>query len=324
MTTESRRAFIARAMAHTLALPGLSAACALAGCSRDPSGQAPPGGLSDSPRPLRLIAHSPAIAITLGDLGLTSAIVGRHAWDLSLDPALPIVGDQSSLDYEALIALRPTHILLEWGVREPPARLLSMASDHDWLVKSWSLLSHAQVRASFEEFAAFIAPRDASLKARAGALTRDLDRACAPLAEAPRAGRILLLASTSPPAALGPGSFHHEILSTLGAITATPSGGAYIQLQLEDLIALNPDGIVLVQPANARPALGASPKSTAPSDDWARITSHLGAIASLSIPAVARRRVALIDDPFALTPSSAMIGFARSLGTILRDWAEPG
>lgn len=324
MTTESRRTFLARAMAHTIALPGLSAACALAGCSRAPSGQSVPDGLSVDPRPLRLIAHSPAIAITLGDLGLTSAIVGRHAWDMSLDPALPIVGDQSSLDYEALIALRPTHILLEWGVREPPPRLLSMAADHNWLVKSWSLLSHAQVRASFDEFAAFIAPHDATLKARAASLTSDLDRACAPLAVAPRAGRLLLLASTSPPAALGPGSFHHEILTTLGATTATPTGAAYIQLQLEDLIALNPDGIVLVQPANPRPATPAQPTSAATTDDWGRITSQLGAIASLSIPAVTRRRVALIEDPFALTPSSAMIGFARTLGTILGRWAEPG
>ena len=43
----------------------------------------------------------------------------------------------------------------------------------------------------------------------------------------------------------------------------------------------------------------------------------LGPLADLDIPAITEGRVAMIDDPLALTPSLAMGDFARRLGEIL-------
>lgn len=48
----------------------------------------------------------------------------------------------------------------------------------------------------------------------------------------------------------------------------------------------------------------------------------LGRIGTLDIPAVRAGRLALIDDPLSLTPSSAMIGFANELAGILEAWRE--
>lgn len=320
-----RHAGYARAMLtrrEAMAWLACGAGAAAWGCRRATErarGTNEPGSAGE----LRLAAVSPAIAITLRDLGLESSIVGRHAWDMALDPAVPIVGDQASIDFEALVGVRPTHVLLEWGVREPPERLRAMASERGWLVRSWSLLSYAQVRSSIEEIAAFAAqgrPAGEALAtaARAAALTKGLDKACAPVDGAAKAGRVLLLGSTNPPAALGPGSFHQEILERMGATPATATGGAYIQLHLEDLKALAPDAIVMVDPREPRgTGEGAEP-------GWDALAARLGGIAGLDIPAVRSRRVAVIDDPFSLTPSTALIPFAKRLAGIVGAWGAQG
>ncbi len=294
----------------------------LGACGRGPAKQASEtDGSSSGAKGLRIAAISPALAITLRDLGLADRIVGRHAWDMVLDRRVPIVGDQSALDYEALLATDPTHVMIEWGARPVPDRLTEMTRERGWRTRSWSLLTYAQVRASFEEIASFLVegqPEDEGrrLIATAAELTTRLDGACAPRASAARAGKVMLLHSVAPPAALGPGSFHHEIMERLGGRSALTSGGAYAQLHMEDVLRLAPDSIVLIEP---RESGGAAARKGAP--DWPTMERKLGAIASLQIPAVRERRVALIDDPLCLTPSSAMIGFARELGEVLERWA---
>lgn len=333
-----RREFMtdsARAIA-LLAGAGLGAA-SLGACKREPAAQQPSGttpALPQSSSPptgtLRLAAVSPALAITLRDLGLADKIIARHAWDMVLDLKVPIVGDQATLDYEALLEAKPTHVLLEWGARPVPERMTSLAADHNWRVKSWSLLSYDQLRASFNEIATFIAQGQPAsdglaLASRAAELTTRFDNACAQRPAASRAGTVLLLHSVSPIAALGPGSFHHDILSRLGGRPALTSGNAYIQMHMEDLVRTAPESIVIVEPRDPRgtpttPRPNPRPIGLDPAD-WPAIETKLGAIARLNIPAVKNRRVAIIDDPYALTPSSAMIGFATELAGILDRWA---
>jgi ABC-type Fe3+-hydroxamate transport system substrate-binding protein len=43
-------------------------------------------------------------------------------------------------------------------------------------------------------------------------------------------------------------------------------------------------------------------------------------LAKLDIPAVRRGRIAIIDDPLAHTPSTAMIGVARAMARALEPW----
>ena len=46
----------------------------------------------------------------------------------------------------------------------------------------------------------------------------------------------------------------------------------------------------------------------------------LGRAAELNVPAIKNKRVAVIDDPLGLTPSTAMIGVADELAGIVMDW----
>ncbi|MCW5768359.1 MAG: ABC transporter substrate-binding protein [Phycisphaeraceae bacterium] len=313
-----RREFIADSLRRAAMLTGIGTGCmSLYACTRSPK-SAPKSSGSGT---LRIAALSPALAITLRDLGLTESIVARHAWDMALDARLPIAGDQSSLDYEVLIGARPTHVLLEWGERPVPDRLLGLATTHRWNVRSWSLLSYAQVRSSLSEIADFIASdmpagQSIALTSRAEELASRLDLACGRREASARAGRVLLLHSVLPPAALGPGSFHHEILERLGGIPALTSGNPYVQLHMEDLLDIAPDAIVLIQPRDPR-EVASEPAPSA----WSEIERRLGAISRLSIPAVRERRIAIISDPYSLTPSTAMIGFAEEFASILERWA---
>ncbi|HRQ73171.1 MAG TPA: hypothetical protein PLU35_09105 [Phycisphaerales bacterium] len=286
------------------------AAALLAACSdRSPLPTAPsPAEPTAAPR---IVALSPAVAVTLRDLGLEDRIVGRHGWDLVLDRSLPVCGDQSGINYESLLAARPTHVILEWGTRDLPARLVQLAVTHAWSVHTVRLLTLADIRAFTADAAAEFVPDDphaAEVVASLDRIPDGVDRS--------GAGRVLLLLSASPPAALGTGSYHHEILSLLGGMHALDRGQPYVTLNAEDVLRLAPDGIVLIAPRSPGTEETGEPA-------WEEIAASLGRLASLPIPAIERRRVAVIDDPLALIPSTAAVGFAERLRTILDAWNEP-
>jgi len=286
----------------------LLAAALLAACTERAPQPAPPRQPAGAPR---IVALSPAVAVTLRDLGLEERIVGRHGWDLVLDRSIPVCGDQSGINYESLLAARPTHVILEWGARDLPARLVDLADANGWSVHTVRLLSLADIRAFAADAAAEFAPNDphaAEVVASLDRISDGVDRI--------GAGRVLLLLSASPPAALGPGSYHHEILALLGGVPALVQGQPYVTLNAEDVLRLAPDGIVLIAPRSP----GASDTGE---PTWDEIAARLGRLAELPIPAVERRRVAVIDDPLALIPSTSAVAFAERLRAILDDWRTP-
>ena len=89
-----------------------------------------------------------------------------------------------------------------------------------------------------------------------------------PYGETTYAGRVLLLWPTNPPAAVGPGSFHHEVLVRAGGRPAIESGSAYIELDAEGVLALAPDAIMVISPRDVGEAAG--------THDWQAIESLLG------------------------------------------------
>jgi hypothetical protein len=95
-------------------------------------------------------------------------------------------------------------------------------------------------------------------------------------------------------------------------VPAIEKGAAYIELDAEDVLGLAPDGIVLI----SETPVG----SEAREYSWEERLEMLGAIAGLDVPAVRERRVAVIDGPLVLTPSTAMIDFERELGDVLSSW----
>lgn len=311
----SRRAALGR-----LALGGTLALAALAGCEpaapTNPRAQAR-RALADARTP-RVVALSPALAITLRDMGLEGTIVGRHAWDFILDPALPICGDQTGIDYEALLTVEPTHVLIEWGSRELPPRLVELAARHEWTLRSFRLLTLDDIEAAAADLYDMLRtqrgdPRPFAATDLALAMQEAWSRAETDLAPA---GRVLLLGAIDPPAALGPGSFHDQLLRRLGATPAIDAarGSPWMVLDLEDVRAIAPDAIILFRP---RPMGKPAPPPPAP----AALISAMGRLGQMPVPAITSGRVALIDHPLGLTPSTALIDISHELRRLLEPWA---
>jgi ABC-type hemin transport system substrate-binding protein len=286
---------------------------ALASCERaSPPSSGQPSGpprIGDGPR---VVVLSPALARTMQDLGLARFVVGRHAFDTVSDQAVPAVGDQLGIDYERLLALAPTHVLLESDAKGAPPRLESLARDRAWAVRRVPVLSLSEVRASPAALAEFFANTAAAPAAeRVARLVDDFDRALARREPSlARAGRVLLLLGTDPPAALGPGSFHHEILTSIGGTPALTEGAPFVELDAEDVRRLSPDAIVILSTRGEGAVTGESVRASA------------GVLGTLDIPAARSARFARLADPLALTPSTASARLADRLAEILETWSR--
>jgi ABC-type hemin transport system substrate-binding protein len=307
------------------------------------------GGESPIPtRHPRVAALAPGIAQIVRDLGCGSLIVGRHSYDAWTDQSIPKCADQQGIDYEALIAANPTHVLLEWGKRELPERLTALARERGWVVSSYPLLTlddvgHATVAISgavvTDELAALRADdavlkppatpspqqieREKALQVAPYKLSERLDRAYRNNPALAGAGRVLLLSQevgengrAGHPAALGPGSYSHDILVRIGGKTATQAGKAFMPMDAEDVAAIAPEAIVIIRPRRPDAPAG----SPAPGVD--ELLRSLGPLARLDIPAVKAKRVALIDDPMALVPGTNLPSFADALRAILSEWSR--
>jgi len=293
----------------------LCSALLLAGCEKHPAG--PPITTASTAPQVRVVSISPAIGVLLADLHYDGLCVGRDGHDVALSPSLPVVGDQNRLDYEALIAANPTHIFTQWGSRDLPPRLGSLAEANHWRVIDSRLLTLEDIRQTTEavdrelcEATGSQAPSQAC-----GELLARMDKAWARGRDYAKLGRVLLLAEPAPPAAFGPGSCHYQLLERLGATPAITSGAAYINLSLEDILRLAPDAIILVKPRGAAvPARDGEPDAQAGDVVF-------GSIVTLDIPAAKNHRLAHIDDPLGFIPSTSMIRVAEELREVLDGWA---
>ncbi|MBU6412150.1 MAG: hypothetical protein KGS45_01635 [Planctomycetes bacterium] len=296
----------------------------ISACDRSPPPQhAAPSTQHSSPR---IVCLSPALAVTLKDLGFESSIVGRHGYDLALSPSLPVAGDQQGLNYETLLTLNPSHILLQLG-SGIPSKLSTLATQHKWTVTNYSILTLDDIQRTTRDLHATFAPlgspcpladRMVATWPAKGSATGPATGLTPANPVFKSAGRILLLASISPPAALGPGSFHHQILEVLGATPAISAGSPFIELDAESLLALKPDGIILILPRGRNDSV---PPPSTPS----QLRARLGVLGSLSLPALDTtshpERIALIDDPLAHTPSSAMLTITDQIRGIMIEWS---
>jgi ABC-type Fe3+-hydroxamate transport system substrate-binding protein len=310
-----------------------------------PSGQ-PPLPPATVPTHPRVAALAPGISQILRDLGVGDLIVARHAFDKWTDQSILACGDQQGVDYEKLIAANPTHVFVQWGTNDVPERLISLARERGWVVQNIPLLSlddigHATVQlgstvvtpelnALRAEDAALKPPaapsekqvaREKRLQAAPYVLMERLDKAYASNSTLAGVGKVLLLyqgagetGSAAKPAALGPGSYSHDILLRIGGRSATATGKPFMPLDAEDVATLRPDAIVIVRPREPGAA------HATPSAD--ELLKSLGSIAALDVPAVKNRHVALIDDPMALVPGTNLGAFADALREILSSWVE--
>ncbi|MCZ6834296.1 MAG: hypothetical protein O7G85_00845 [Planctomycetota bacterium] len=238
--------------------------------------------------------------------------MGRTPWCESIDQAIPVVGDLYNLDYEMLIRLNPTHILVQPPATGIDEALTTLAHEQGWVIGQWRLDDIDDIETLVQELPGVLSGDDRSmlgaLSSKAASLTNELAMAVSPMGKKIFDGRTLLVVDFDPVMSFGPGSYLHDMLVSLGGHNALESG-SYKSLSLEDVIRLNPEAIVFVKPYKSDPSETPDPLEL------------LGPLRETNLEAVVTGRIAVLSHPDALLPSTGLIEVASSLRDILVSFA---
>ena len=278
-----------------LCVPGLN------GCN-DGTPNAP---AADPNGEVRIASFSPALSRMVLDLGLADRIVGRSRYCDFLDPAIPPVGDLLEIDFETLVRVDPTHVLVQPPASGIDAQLVDLCTRRGWKLSSWRIDSIDEIETVVRELPDVLfasgSPAQMATTSKAAELLNDMAQSLSPQGEHIFAGRTLLVHHFDPVGVSGRGTYLHELVARLGGVNAA-QGDGWLDLSLEDIARLNPEAIVLVMP-------GASMDLDA--------NASAGALASMNIDAVRNGRIAILRHRDALTPCTAVADVADELREIL-------
>lgn len=308
----------------------LIACLLLAACSKGtPSSQGSDNAGSEAAVEPRFAVFSPAIGVMLRDLGFEDDIVGRHSYDTALSASIPVVGSHIEIDDELLINAEPTILIFEENTIAIPQRIRDLAKDRGWAIWTYKLESLDDIALTIDDLYLKLVgfPSDANSdgdpttfevnptkRFEVDLPSARLSRAWRPIGPgADTAGRTLLLAGTDPAGALGPGSFHAQMIDRMGIENAITDGAMWQEFDLEDLVELAPDSIILFAPEPDQALIGEREAMA-----WSNIEPMLGPIAALPIPAIEHRRVCVVTHPQALLPSTTLAQVADEI----RLWIE--
>ncbi|MFA7237255.1 MAG: ABC transporter substrate-binding protein [Phycisphaeraceae bacterium] len=268
------------------------------GCGRSPNHVATASGR-------RIVCLSPAITQMLIDLGLSGDIVGGGRFDPVLPKGAAVVGDLRQLDYEKLLAMRPTLILRQPERNDVPDRLPELAKQYGWRVYAWRIDTMEDLYRVLCEGAdnmGAVVGREkeaATLAAKVRGRFAALRRATEGM-ERPRV--LLLVGVSSTFTAVGPGTVLDEMLDAAGGVNVMSDAKVtYPVLDREDVLLRRPDVVVTIEGREG--ATGA--------------IEPTGGLAGLDIPAVKNHRVMQMSDPVALLPSTSGPRVAVKLAKLL-------
>lgn len=294
----------------TRTLVVLLAVALAGGCDRpQPAASAEAAEQAGGPR---IVSLSPALSRTLLDFGLEDQIVGRSAFCRSIDQSIPVVGDLYDVDYERLIRLEPTHILVQPPSAGLDPRLKQFAGQRGWTIGQWTIDSIGDIEETIRSIPGTLYgpddPRRAEASRRAAELLNRIASAITAGGGPSWSGSTLIVASTEPVLVVGRHTYLHDILSTMGARNAIDARG-WVEISLEDILRLDPEAMIIVR---EHAADGLDPVEAA------------GPIGKLDTRARRAGRIAVLRHPDVNMPSSGVIGVAAEMRRTLRHLAEAG
>jgi iron complex transport system substrate-binding protein len=262
---------------------------------------------------LRIVSLSPAMSQVLVDLGLGERIVGRTPFCDALPREIPVVGSLLDVDYERLLLLAPTHLVVQPAASGTDPELERLALAHDWVLIEQGLDRLEDVATFVEglpdglrieaEEGSEAAGEVRALHERARAATaqvRALVRAPSPMTHAAPV-RTLLLVGTDPPTAAGRATFVDEMLIAAGGINAVEVEG-YPELTLEAIVGLDPERILVLREV----AMGAND-----------VNLLLAPLRSTATRAARDKAVGLFIDPSVMLPSTQAPAVVERLRRVL-------
>lgn len=200
----------------------------------------------------RVVSLSPSTTEAMFAIGAQASLVGRSRFcDYPPEAAsLPQVGGYIDPNYEAILALRPD---LVTGARGPSGPSVAEKLEAKGIATFFPEAdSFAQIDAMLLGLGDLTGHRD-----EARALVSRIDAHAAAIAQVlvgkPKA-RVLLVFGLQPIVVAGPKSFPDEMLARAGGVNVVTEGPTYPTIDMEHLLALDPDVILNAAMAEAHGA----------------------------------------------------------------------
>ena len=210
--------------------------------------------------PKRIISLSPACTETLFALGAGDKIVGVDSysyWPVEAQQKEK-VGDAFNLNLEKIVSLKPDLIILAGSKGAPPSQLKDM--DRLGIPAYVSAASTVkEVLADIERLAGVIGAQKQG-KELVAKIQKDLDQVAASIPkDASKRPKVLFLVDADL-WTVGPASFVGDIVATAGGrnVVEDPKQ-EYLQISMEQVLAADPDVILLAIPEGQEKALVARP-----------------------------------------------------------------
>ncbi len=257
----------------------------------------------------RIVCLAPALTQMVVDLGLGDQIVGVAINDAAAPAGAVTLGTYQQIDYERLLQLRPTHVLMLTDKDGVPARLEELSRTHGFTLAAFdypngmfdvynllvirTITSQTPTYDGDPSVASVLGVQDVGVDL----LQKLQDRldAVASITSNAKLKNVLLVIGTNPLTASGPGTVHDEVLTKFvyannAAQFAANTAPVYDR---ERLLELKPEVILLLLP-------NAAPLQDIDQDP------RLAELRGLDIPAVRNGRIHLINHPLAALPSTSL------------------
>lgn len=260
---------------------------------------------------IRIVSLSPALTRIAVDLGFGDLIVGRTRFCKSVDLAIPVIGDHFAQDFESLVRVRPTHILIQPPRNEIPSALAEQAGIQSWTICNYKIDTLSDIKNVTQQLPGAIYVNDpVSLKQannKARLLINAIDEIVINRKDQPWRGSVLLVHSIEQSISIfGKGTYLDELLAGLGCTNAAQNVTGWAQLTLEDVTRLNPDAILLI---------------TSTIYSKANLRQAIGVLGELPINAVKNNHIGILSHPDALLPATSVIEVANEISELLNSFA---
>ncbi len=280
----------------------LLAALLGAGCGKNAT---PPPGTAPAPgaTPPRIVSTVPAATLNLVLIGGDDRLVGVSTYDRLFLPEsrrnLPVVGDYEQTNYEQLVKLQPTVMIIQQEEARQPARLREFVSTRHIDLLNMKFDHVADIWASVRVLGK-AAGREAEAERAIAQAQQDLRDVAVDYQDAARP-RVLYLMDPAANLACGNHTFVEEMISLAGGDNA-PVGDGFVTLGRETMVKLAPD-VLLIGAPDALPEMPNDP----------RLAPWLG----LPVPATRTKHVYLVTDGNSQMPSVNIGKNVRTLAELI-------